>query len=216
MYTECKKCGARILVVGKTEDFALLKDPQWVTGFPCISQKCDGVAVRTKPVSVHKELPVRAYYRAVFGLGAGDTAPADPQRVRELLLGESVAFVELEAIGQPERTLVHSITFANGAILHLAASNESACVYLVEEAQHEDRRLVADSGSQLSAENRTQSRSDPVEDEGGHRERGVSSADEHSGTGPGDGESCAVHRSTVGELRHTSHDSPSNRPTPEQ
>jgi hypothetical protein len=86
---------------------------------------------------------VGAYYRAMYGLGLSETSAASAARVSELFLNDKIVAFEHSPVGVPERTILRSITFASGAVMHLANSNEGACVYLIEEASDEISHISA-------------------------------------------------------------------------
>ena len=154
IFTKCQECNFKLAIVGKAEEFRILEDPKWASGFPCVL--CPGIALRSSAGAVHRELTVGAYFRALHGLGVGDTAPADPERVKALFEGDEIVGMELRPIGQPTRTLLQSLTFKSGTTMHFASSNEGACIYLIEEAASEDYRLAADPDSQRGPTDRAQ------------------------------------------------------------
>lgn len=132
MIVRCFQCDFSVLVEG---DLALFEDQE---SFPCVRPLCRGRARRVKPlVSDGSRLTnVKAsseeYYRAIHGGGLGEAAPEG--KVRAVLLEQRIVALSTRAVGNPERTVIDNITFENGTQMHLAPSNEGACVYYVEAA----------------------------------------------------------------------------------
>jgi hypothetical protein len=155
--TECQICGLQVCIIGKFEDFKLLDSPQWATGFPCIKPSCSGTAIKI-PMALAKnplEMPIGSYFKALYGLGFGKMIGAEPELVQSLFCNKKISSVDLFPIGQPTRSLIRSLTFEDGTILHFASSNEGACIYLVE-VGNADNCMASDRDSEGSSSNRAQ------------------------------------------------------------
>lgn len=104
--------------------------------YPCITPHCSGVLqkVNGTPEGFQaKEIPVRAFYRAVHGFGSGDGASASVERFSELLQTKRIVQVNATPVGQPERVILNQLVLDDGTRLHFDSSSRGACCYYIEE-----------------------------------------------------------------------------------
>lgn len=147
--------------------------------FECITPLCTGrlVEVSGAPVGFTiKELPARAFYRAIHGFGAGAGDPAAHKDFVELIKNGKVVAVDADPVGQPERVILRQLVFEDGTRMHFDSSSRGACCYYIERPGKSCVEVVED---ELSSDETTVRRSDS------HREEaGRSDADTASEQGP--------------------------------
>jgi hypothetical protein len=106
--------------------------------FACVTPLCRGRMTPVIPSQipmnyVRSEIPIRGFYRAIYGFGSGVGDPASLKRLRELLLTQRVVDLRAEPVGQPERVILRELVLENGTRLHFETSARGACVYYIEE-----------------------------------------------------------------------------------
>ncbi len=119
-------------------DVRLFDRTEWKEGFPCSFPMCSGRLIKVedswdKSDVASEPIPLSAqlFYRRVSGLGE---APRD--KVTSLLLSKKIVGVSAEPVGDPERTIIEYLVFADGTKMHFANSRLGACVHKLEEPFH--------------------------------------------------------------------------------
>jgi len=125
----CFTCKTSWLVVGEDEEVKrLLGLPEWKDSVPCPTDLCGGRAIRGAANDVPIEMNVGEFYRLISGQG---TAPQ--KKVLQLLFESPIVHVDSESIGDPERTILRCVTFADGTKMHFGISRLGACAHKIEE-----------------------------------------------------------------------------------
>ena len=141
MWTYCSDCGHLVEVVLREGEAQLFRLTEWLESFPCIRPGCKGRSqVRTLSQVQHLQsrgvpivqLPAVAYYRALFGFGAGVGSSAPLDLVSSLLTTRRIVEVHGEDVGQPVRSVIHKLVLDCGTVLHMASSRLGAGVFYVE------------------------------------------------------------------------------------
>lgn len=129
----CPLCKKVFHVTGRASDVRrLLGRPEWKESVPCPTDLCGGRAIRGHTgCPEYVEVRLEDFYRWIQGQGS-----APEKRVRELLACCRIVDVDVEAVGSPERTIVHCLTFADGTKLHFGISRFGACAHRIEEPPH--------------------------------------------------------------------------------
>jgi hypothetical protein len=126
----CPSCGRVFHVTGNDDVVRrLLGRSEWRESVPCPTDLCKGRAMRGYTgCPNYVEMRLEDFYRAIQGQGS-----APEKRVRELLSSCKIVDADVEAVGSPERTIVHCLTFADGTKLHFGVSRLGACAHRIEE-----------------------------------------------------------------------------------
>lgn len=155
--TKCLKC-LSVVAVPYIKHNSLLRSlvPR---SLKCIDPNCNG-----KVVEISKDELVNGPEYSVTTLSDEDyvrllTQPkynANPQKVGKLLLGKKVVSVELSAVGEGNRSIVHSLTLEGGISLYFGISSQGACVYKIEEPNEKDRSVSVETDISNCTEDRAQ------------------------------------------------------------
>jgi hypothetical protein len=110
-----------------------------------------------------KEIPVRAFYRAVHGFGSGEGASASIERFTELLRTKRIVQIQATPVGQPERVILNQLVLDDGTRLHFDSSSRGACCYYIEESgpscvEVVDNELSTDATAEVGNQNREKDR----------------------------------------------------------
>ncbi|ERR1043165_3669530 len=73
-------------------------------------------------------------YQASAGLGLLSERNCSPSMLKKILLGHRTVSVDVSASGDPNKSIVTSLTLDNGKVIHLASSTKGAIVYKITEA----------------------------------------------------------------------------------
>lgn len=136
-FVACSSCECVIQIGGDLNEVNSLLGMQ--ESFPCVTPLCRGrmVQVGLKIPTGYKmrNMPIRAFYRAVNGFGPGPDSldPASLKRLKEILLSRKVVDLRAEQIGQPQRVILRELIMDDGTRLHFETSAKGACVYYIEE-----------------------------------------------------------------------------------
>jgi len=134
----CSACNKAYRVIGRPDDLhSLFSLPEWEVSFPCPTSLCGGRALRVPietlplltPACEGVEVSAKDFYRAINGQGSAPVAA-----IRKLLLGGQIVDMEADSIGDPERTIIHNLTFSDGTKVHFGISRMGACAYKIEES----------------------------------------------------------------------------------
>ena len=160
--------------------------------YPCITPLCNGRLMKvhgTPPRFQPKEIPVRAFYRAIHGFGAGAGKEASIERFIELLRTKKIVEVQASPVGQPERVILNQLVLEDGTRLHFDSSTRGACCYYIEERGQSCVEVFDELSTDATAESSKQDRKevgrtvevDAEADTG--RPAVLHAADEQSGAG---------------------------------
>ena len=132
----CQTCQNAWQILGTVEErvniAALLAE---IDNVGCITPLCSGRLVRSSgiPAGFHIiELPIRSFYRAIHGFGTGEGDPAASSEFARLLKTKKIVDLNITAVGQPERVIVHQIILEDGTRMHFDSSSRGACCYYIE------------------------------------------------------------------------------------
>lgn len=105
--------------------------------YKCITPHCNGRLALVHGGTPHgytpKEIPIRAFYRAIHGFGSGEGKEASVERFTELLRTKRIVEVQAIPVGQPERVILRQLVLDDGTRLHFDSSSRGACCYYIEE-----------------------------------------------------------------------------------
>lgn len=162
MILGCDGCQTGFKVLGRVDEFRVLElDARFARGYPCPTPGCSSLQTKDfMNVGTFIDIPVTAFYRAIHGMGFGETAGADPQVVEELFKTKKVLGINVRGVGDPRRSIIDSLTFEDGTTLYFANSNEGACIYLIEKGNllYENAGVSAARAPSSGVPDRTQAR----------------------------------------------------------
>lgn len=127
-------CKSTVIVeIKDVAEESLFNRPQWEKGFPCPFPLCGGRLLKDTVAFRNSDRPpvhvsALEFYRRVCGQGE-----ASFEVVTKILTTKRIVWVDGEAIGEPERSLIKSLTFEDGTKLHFGTSRHGACAYKLEE-----------------------------------------------------------------------------------
>lgn len=73
-------------------------------------------------------------YQAAAGLGLMSERDCSPATLKKTLVGRRALTVDIQKTGDPNKSILTSITLDNGKVIHLASSTNGAIVYKITEA----------------------------------------------------------------------------------
>lgn len=73
-------------------------------------------------------------YQATAGLGLLSERKCSPLALKKILLGRKIVGLDITEAGDPDKSILTSITIDNGKVIHVASSTKGAIVYKVTEA----------------------------------------------------------------------------------
>lgn len=76
-------------------------------------------------------------YQASAGLGFVSERDCSPDTLRKLLHGHRIVATEIQDTGDPQKSIVMSMTLETGKIFHLSSSTKGAIVYKVTEVSYD-------------------------------------------------------------------------------
>lgn len=131
----CRHAWQILGMVEERESIAALLADAGADHAGCITPLCQGRLVRVDgvPTGFHiHELPIRSFYRAIHGFGTGEGDPALASEFARLLKTKKIVDMQITAVGQPERVLVHQFVLEDGTRMHFDSSSRGACCYYIE------------------------------------------------------------------------------------
>lgn len=147
MNTVCPYCRTVVTVEENPEkDSSQLFDkPEWEFTVPCVTPLCGRRANWVRKLGElskylhegyrHEKMVAEDYLRALCGFGPpGKGGPME--LTSKMLTTKKVVEVDGYERGNPPRTILRCLTFADGTRMHFAASTYGACIYYIEEANH--------------------------------------------------------------------------------
>lgn len=75
-------------------------------------------------------------YQAAAGLGLMTERDCSPETLQRVMVGSRVVVAEIQETGDPQKSILMSLTFENGKVVHLASSVKGAIVYKVTEVSN--------------------------------------------------------------------------------
>lgn len=131
----CKGCKKVYHVIGDPVEIKYLLDSsEWGGSYPCITPLCRS---RMEPCKLtlpcNEVVGIKDFYRAIYGFGRANHAPATFTRSKELLTTKKIVSVVGGPVGSPERTLIRELVLEDGTRLHFDSSALGACLYYIEE-----------------------------------------------------------------------------------
>ncbi len=164
--------------------------------YKCITPHCNGRLTLVHGVPhgfTSKEIPIRAFYRAIHGFGSGEGKEASVERFTELLRTKKIVEVQAIPVGQPERVILRQLVLEDGTRLHFDSSSRGACCYYIEEhgpscVEVVENELSADTTAEVGESDREETRRNPQavsesSDRGRGHVRSSTSAPEQSSAG---------------------------------
>jgi len=139
----CPSCRKAYQIIAESvEDNAigLLGENQ---SFSCITDLCRGrLAIVDKKehervfVVADVIIPIdsKEFYRAAMG---GNRSAITLQQVEDLLVGGSIVSIKGYETGMPTRVIIEEVVLENGARLHFSSSTKGACLFKIEEPEHD-------------------------------------------------------------------------------
>lgn len=140
----CRHCLAAVSIVLDGTTFKLFDDDEPVSCPWCGEEEAMryhpilGKAARQGGPFQHQVMSAEDFYRACRGLGLPGSYGADPELVKALFGMGRVCGLSMEKVGEPSKTLLHSIRVetADGRFdLHLGPSTHGAVIYRISEVQ---------------------------------------------------------------------------------
>lgn len=135
---KCSKCKSSFLVSTDDKSVRILGK---VMQCPNRS-KCGGkITLRAfKPTTTHIDdavwMTAIGLFQATRGLGHGDERKCSPEEITKALVGNQIMSVHLEKAPDPNKSILVSMTLANGKTFFLASSTAGAIVYKVIGVTH--------------------------------------------------------------------------------
>lgn len=150
----CRHAWQILGAIEERENIAVLLADAGVDHASCITPLCQGRLVRVDgvPAGFHiHELPIRSFYRAIHGFGTGEGDPALASEFARLLKTKKIVDMQITAVGQPERVLVHQIVLEDGTRMHFDSSSRGACCYYIERPGKSCLEVVEDGSNDSEA-----------------------------------------------------------------
>jgi hypothetical protein len=130
----CKKCRCAFVVSGSDENLKLLQPSMRCPN----AMSCEGKirVYATTNMDFKEAIRISALhlYQASMGAGLPKEKKCSPQEVKKLLVGSTIAEVELQNCPDPKRSIILSLTLNNGKVLHFASSTKGATIFKITEA----------------------------------------------------------------------------------
>jgi hypothetical protein len=131
----CSKCGCSYFFKAQDPDKKLLKKtmrcPNFVRCSGRISHKSwsNATEIRNFRWTTAKEL-----YQASAGIGFSSERDCSSESLRRLLHGTRIISTDLQDTGDPQKSIMLSMTLETGKVIHLSSSIKGAIIYKVTEA----------------------------------------------------------------------------------
>lgn len=130
----CLKCERSFFVRSDDEYRHLLKKSMRCPNFV----RCKGKITRRSWNSADE---IRNYqwttalelFQASAGLGLKSERDCAPETLKRLMIGSKIMATEIQDAGDPQKSILMSITLDNGKVFHMASSTMGAVVYKVTE-----------------------------------------------------------------------------------
>jgi DNA-directed RNA polymerase subunit RPC12/RpoP len=131
----CAKCEKSYFVKSADADKHLLKRSMRCPNYV----RCKGKIVQRSwknagEVRNYYWVTALELYQAAAGLGLLSERNCSPLALKKILVGHKALAIEVSEAGDPNKSILTSITLDNGKVIHLAASTKGAIVYKVTEA----------------------------------------------------------------------------------
>lgn len=138
IWYKCSKCNRSLFIKANDPNNRLLKSTMRCPNYV----RCDG---RILNKSWANALEIRNFrwttalelYQASAGIGFVSERDCSPDTLRRLLHGHTIMATEIQDTGDPQKSIMMSLTLDTGKVLHLAASTKGAIVYKVTEVSYD-------------------------------------------------------------------------------
>ena len=130
----CSKCERSFFVRSKDEHQHLLKKSMRCPNFV----RCKGRISRRSwntadEIRNYQWVTALELFQASAGLGLKAERNCSPETLKRLMVGSKILSTEVQDTGDPQKSLLMSITLDNGKVIHTASSTKGAIVYKVTE-----------------------------------------------------------------------------------
>ncbi len=137
----CLRCRLALRLSGDHDEMDYLigmKSDWYPDRYPCPRSSCHGTMTLTDTIaSVDLEqleiydLNPQEAFQAMHGMGLPVERSCDIDTVRSVLSGHSITSMDLQGLPGTNRTVIHSLTLADGTRVYLASSPLGAVVYRI-------------------------------------------------------------------------------------
>lgn len=149
----CKDCGTAIRVAGEPEELSHLLGEQsdWYPDkYPCPAASCNEKAELVdsiepsaiKMLSVY-DLTLHEAFAAFHGLGLPEERECGPTSVLAAFERNGIPHADVKLIKGSNRSVIYSITLADGTRIYLGSSPFGATIYRISELQSAVKRINA-------------------------------------------------------------------------